>query len=608
MAVTITIADLIADLRLADTPAQQALAQRRLDYSTVAVTKYAPAAPDTVHNEAVSRLAAYLFDQPTVAGGAAFANALRNSGASNILLPYRVHSLGFSETVDAVNQAIGSVGNPVTGLAILGDQLTVTFADGSEQVLTLPAGTGGNFNVDQSARDDAQAALDRANVGVADAAVAKDVADLASTAAAENAATVAGLAVPFDWASLGNTDVIPLAKFGNNIRGHRVYISTATPPHGQIGDVWIFDSRNTNPQLYEYTAIGWQLDYTFYGGRIHYTTTAHDVAMDSPDANRDDLLLELIAGTLTIYRRLFASTAPFWESLGTVAGGGGGGGDVAALVAAWALQGNMDNIPSSKLPFDIPTWLSDTAEVLPDSKLPVARFVPDASGATDGQVAKVAGGAWVIGDDLMGSGGGDVTAATYVRIAAPVSYGTDNSASLLSVNWREYEMLVGVFKRTQDSVDYPFTFLTHTLEHEAEIEVPLEQNARIQVFRVANSDTLTFGNLSGITGSPTASDTIEVWGYNPPFRSTAGSGGLSAAGVTGLDQASNDEVHSNALFPGVFGGALRKYSFGNLIALMRSTVGLGRRINPGGSTGNLGKVPVLHEDGADFHYQLQKPG
>ena len=407
MAVTLTIADLIADLRLADTPAQQALAQRRLDYATVAVTKYAPAAPDAVHNEAVSRLAAYLFDQPTVAGGAAFANALRNSGASNILLPYRVHSLGFSETVDAVNQAIGSVGNPVTGLAILGDQLTVTFADGSEQVLTLPAGTGGNFSgVDQQARDDAATALDRANEGVADAATAQEVADLASTAAAEVTATVAGLDAPLDWASEGNTEVIPLAKFGNAIRGHRVYISTSTPPHGQIGDVWIYDSRNTHPQLYEYTSIGWQLDYTFYGGRVHYKTTAHNVAMDSPDANRDDLLLELVSGTLKIYRRLFASNAPFWESLGTVAGGGGG---------------------------------------------------------------------------------------------------------------------------------------------------------------------------------------------------------LTAAGITGLDQANSDEVHSNAFFPGVFGGALRKYSFGNLIALMRSTVGLGRLINPGGSTGNLGKVPVLHEDGADFHYQLQHP-
>ena len=410
MAVTISIDDLIADLRLADTPAQQALAQRRLDYSTVAVTKYAPAAPDTVHNEAVSRLAAYLFDQPTVAGGAAFANALRNSGASNILLPYRIHGLGFSEAMDEVNQAIGSVGNPVTGLAILGDQLTVTFADGTEQVLSLPAGMGGGggmFNgVDQEARDDAATALARADLGVTDAATAQEVADLASTAAAEVTATVAALDAPLDWASEGNTEVIPLAKFGDAIRGHRVYISTSTPPHGQLGDVWIYDSRNTHPQLYEYTSIGWQLDYTFYGGRVHYKTTAHNVAMDSPDANRDDLLLELVSGTLKIYRRLFASTAPFWESLGTVAGG---------------------------------------------------------------------------------------------------------------------------------------------------------------------------------------------------------SGGLTAAGITGLDQANSDEVHSNAFFPGTFGGALRKYSFGNLIALMRSTVGLGRRINPGGSTGNLGKVPVLHEDGADFHYELQHP-
>ena len=413
MVVSVTIEEIIADLRLADTPAQRGLAQRRLDYATVAVTKYAPNAPDEALNEAVSRLAGYLFDQPTVAGGAAFTNALRNSGATNILMPYRIHGLGYAEAMDEVNQAVGSVGNPVTGLAIVGDQLTVTFADGTEEVLMLPAGMGGMFSgVDQQARDDAAAALARADLGVSDAATAQaPAADTANVTANDVTAEVAALPVPTDWASEGNTDEIPLDKFGNAIRGHRVYIQTSPPDHGQIGDVWIRDSRNTHPELYEWTGIGWQVDYSFFGGRVHYKTTAHNVSMDSPNANRDDLLFELVSGTLKIYRRLFSSSAPYWEALGTVAGGTGGG-------------------------------------------------------------------------------GGE---------------------------------------------------------------------------------------------------------------------GLTAASVTGLAAAAADEIHSSVIFPGVFGGILRKFSFGNLIALMRSTVGLGRQINPGGSTNNLGKVPVLHEDGADFHYQLQSP-
>ena len=90
MAVTLTVAEFIADARIGATAEELALATRRVAYATEVVLRYAPVAPDVAHNEAVSRLAAYLYDSPTTAGGAAFANALRNSGASNILLPYRI--------------------------------------------------------------------------------------------------------------------------------------------------------------------------------------------------------------------------------------------------------------------------------------------------------------------------------------------------------------------------------------------------------------------------------------------------------------------------------------------------------------------------------------
>ena len=36
----------------------------------------------------------YLYDQPSAAGGAGYANAIRNSGAAPMLLPYRVHRAG----------------------------------------------------------------------------------------------------------------------------------------------------------------------------------------------------------------------------------------------------------------------------------------------------------------------------------------------------------------------------------------------------------------------------------------------------------------------------------------------------------------------------------
>ena len=83
--------------------------------------------------------------------------------------------------------------------------------------------------------------------------------------------------------------------------------------------------------------------------------------------------------------------------------------------------------------------------------------------------------------------------------------------------------------------------------------------------------------------------------------------GILAAGITAISAAPDESVHSNAVFPGVFNGVLEKFSFANLIALVRSTVGLGRQINPTGSTENIGKLPVLRADGEDFHYQLENP-
>ena len=94
MAVTFTAAELRAALRLGSTSEETAQTTRLLAYAADAVQKHAPDAPDPVHNEAAIRLAGYLYDQPTAPTGAGHANALRNSGAAAMLLPYRVHRAG----------------------------------------------------------------------------------------------------------------------------------------------------------------------------------------------------------------------------------------------------------------------------------------------------------------------------------------------------------------------------------------------------------------------------------------------------------------------------------------------------------------------------------
>ena len=94
MAVTLTAAALAAAVRLGDSTEETAEATRLLAYATEAVTKHAPDAPDAAHDEAAIRVAGYLFDQPFAARGVGAADALRNSGARAILLPYRVHRAG----------------------------------------------------------------------------------------------------------------------------------------------------------------------------------------------------------------------------------------------------------------------------------------------------------------------------------------------------------------------------------------------------------------------------------------------------------------------------------------------------------------------------------
>ena len=94
MAVTIIAAELAAAMRLGDEPEEIAEATRLLAYATEAVTRHVPTAPDATHNEAVIRLAGYLFDQPYAGRGTSYANALRHSGSASILLPYRIHRAG----------------------------------------------------------------------------------------------------------------------------------------------------------------------------------------------------------------------------------------------------------------------------------------------------------------------------------------------------------------------------------------------------------------------------------------------------------------------------------------------------------------------------------
>ena len=94
MAITLTVQQLAAALRLGDSAEETAEATRLLAYVTEAVKKHAVDAPDVIANEAAIRLAGYLYDMPNAGRGAGHADVLRNSGVLALLLPYRVHRAG----------------------------------------------------------------------------------------------------------------------------------------------------------------------------------------------------------------------------------------------------------------------------------------------------------------------------------------------------------------------------------------------------------------------------------------------------------------------------------------------------------------------------------
>ena len=142
MAVTISVAELVDELRVGSSPEELAQVTRLHGYASEAVIRHASGATDAAHNEAVVRLAAYLYDQPSVTRADGFSNALRSSGAARILLPYRIHRAGTTAEAVTVAEQSGSVDNPVIDVSVVSNTLTVVYSDGTSASFPLASGSG----------------------------------------------------------------------------------------------------------------------------------------------------------------------------------------------------------------------------------------------------------------------------------------------------------------------------------------------------------------------------------------------------------------------------------------------------------------------------------
>ena len=145
--ITRSLIQLAADLRIGDgetalTGPAAVVLERIAKTAKVLVVRYAPNAPDAIHDEAFVRVAGWLYDADPSGSTPGGPTALRSSGAASILGPYRVRRGGVIG--QAVEEAVAAAapGNPVTDVTVAGSILTVTYANGSTVERQLPEGGG----------------------------------------------------------------------------------------------------------------------------------------------------------------------------------------------------------------------------------------------------------------------------------------------------------------------------------------------------------------------------------------------------------------------------------------------------------------------------------
>ncbi len=98
MAVTLTESALAQALRVGDSDPETVEVTRLREFAIAQIERWLgdsyETTPAAIVNESCVRLSGYLFDQPYTSARFSYANAMRNSGASRILEPWREHRAG----------------------------------------------------------------------------------------------------------------------------------------------------------------------------------------------------------------------------------------------------------------------------------------------------------------------------------------------------------------------------------------------------------------------------------------------------------------------------------------------------------------------------------
>ena len=159
MPITTTAPEMVARIRGGSGAATATEVAELLGYATAQIERYLGDAyattPDTVLNEAARRIVGTLFDRPQASRYTSYSAVLRNSGAGEALLPYRIHRAGSTANGDGAEGAGGAGGagidadavnalidDAITALDIPGLIASAVAAGGSPpQTLTVPITT-----------------------------------------------------------------------------------------------------------------------------------------------------------------------------------------------------------------------------------------------------------------------------------------------------------------------------------------------------------------------------------------------------------------------------------------------------------------------------------
>ncbi|MYA99310.1 MAG: hypothetical protein F4118_10560, partial [Acidimicrobiaceae bacterium] len=164
----ITVAELAAAIRVGTSTEETAQVTRLKAVGETIIENYADAAPDAIKDEALIRLAGFLYDAPNVA----YANALTGSGAASLLLPYRTHRAGIVESSGGTVRAPSTQGVDVDEVNDLIDERVEDWAE-QDNTDPIPASKLANAptgTVDNRARAAAATAQEAADQAQADAA------------------------------------------------------------------------------------------------------------------------------------------------------------------------------------------------------------------------------------------------------------------------------------------------------------------------------------------------------------------------------------------------------------------------------------------------------